>query len=275
MPKGVFFTKNKIPEPAFHSYLLTREDGSRVYGCVLTFYEKMENPNICSAMFTLCTMYEAESHSPSRQSTALTINIEDSDDPSSTPISYEQAALSERHSTPTKPDYVGSFEKYDPESDVLFVAKCLCLVMQHPFVSAAKSYLLGLLDICLQESELDLMIESYIYNILYEVPPPPPGRTMRFTCSGNPVTVQNPTLDELPLFDYSMKEVILTLGIENVVDLFTCVLLEHQILMVSAGKLMLCLCMLSVLFIICISKEFQHKLHCVNICHFLSRVEYS
>ena len=44
--------------------MLTREDGSRVYGCALTFFEKVENDKICAAMFTLSNMYDTEQSSP-------------------------------------------------------------------------------------------------------------------------------------------------------------------------------------------------------------------
>ena len=54
---------NKQPEPFFHSFLLTREDGSRVYGCAVTFYEHVQNESICAAMMTLCTMFVTEQNS--------------------------------------------------------------------------------------------------------------------------------------------------------------------------------------------------------------------
>ena len=57
---------NGKPDPSFHSFLLTREDGSRVYGCALTFFEKVENENICAAMLTLSNMYDTEQSSPRR-----------------------------------------------------------------------------------------------------------------------------------------------------------------------------------------------------------------
>lgn len=63
-PRGLKFQMNERPDPSFHSFLLTREDGSKVYGCSLIFYEKVENENICAAMLTLSNMYVAEKESP-------------------------------------------------------------------------------------------------------------------------------------------------------------------------------------------------------------------
>ena len=130
--------------------------------------------------------------------------------------------------------------------DTLYCPKCICLVMQQPFISAAETYLRELHRISMNEIDLTLHTESFVYNILFEVPTPPPGRTLRFTCGGASITSQQPNIDELPLLDYSIKELFLTLGIENVVDLYTCVLLEHQILLVGSGILMSCIKLSSV-----------------------------
>ena len=119
--------------------------------------------------------------------------------------------------------------------DILYCPKCLCLIMQQPFISAAEACLRELYKIAMNEVDLPLYTESFVYNILFEVPAPPPGRNLRFKCGGASITSQQPNSDELPLLDYSIKELFLTLGIENVVDLYTCVLLEHQILLVGSG----------------------------------------
>lgn len=41
MPKGLrLYTERKVPkEPNFHSFVLVKEDGSRINGCALIFYE--------------------------------------------------------------------------------------------------------------------------------------------------------------------------------------------------------------------------------------------
>ena len=41
---------------------------------------------------------------------------------------------------------------------------------------------------------------------------------------------------ELPLHDYPLRDLFDRLGVENLIDLFTCVLLERQILLYSQGK---------------------------------------
>ena len=41
---------------------------------------------------------------------------------------------------------------------------------------------------------------------------------------------------ELPLHDYPLRDLFDRLGVENLIDLFTCVLLEKQILLYSQGE---------------------------------------
>eukprot|EP00794_Sanderia_malayensis_P012905 gene12905-14235_t len=220
-PRGISLKINERPDWGFHSFLLTKEDGSRFYGCALTFYERVHCEQVSAAMYTLVTMYNAEQETL-RQSKDRAARLgQDGSYVASLDGSYKNHVAKD-------------FSRYDPSQDTLYCSKCICLIMQKPFVTAAKSFLRELLQIGHNEIDMALHTESYVYNILYEVPVPPPGRTLRFSCGGASITTQQPNVDELPLFDYSMKELFLTLGIENVVDLYTCLLLEHQILIVGS-----------------------------------------
>ena len=83
-----------------------------------------------------------------------------------------------------------------------------------------------------------LSIESYVHNLLYEVPTPLPGRSMCFSCPlADSVVIQRPgSIEELPLFDFSLRELFTLLGVDCLIQLFTCVLLEHQVLLCSSGN---------------------------------------
>jgi len=55
-PRGLGFRTQKDGgprEPRFHSFVITREDGSRSYGAALVFYERVDDEKICLAMQTL------------------------------------------------------------------------------------------------------------------------------------------------------------------------------------------------------------------------------
>lgn len=125
---------------------------------------------------------------------------------------------------------------YDSEEHNLLVSKSLCLVMPFPFVSAAKSCLNKIYQGGLSEGTLRLTMECYLYNLIYEVPLPPPGRNLKFTCIRDDVLCQRPGENELPLFDYPLEDVFNLIGVKDFIKLISCVMLEHQILILGSGK---------------------------------------
>uniref|UniRef100_A0A672N434 DENN domain-containing protein 5B n=1 Tax=Sinocyclocheilus grahami TaxID=75366 RepID=A0A672N434_SINGR len=212
MPKGLSFrTQRDSHTPQFHSFLITREDGSRTYGFVHTFYEEVTSPQICSAMQTLHQMHQAE-HNESAHNC-----------PSSSSSSSSRGRTS-----------CGcSGEGYDSVRDTLYVSKAMCLITPMPFMHACKGFLSQVHRAVISHQPPPLPLESYIYNILYEVPLPLPGRSLKFHGVYEPILSQRPGVGELPLADFPLSEAFQLLGVENLVQIFTCVLLEMQILLYS------------------------------------------
>lgn len=216
MPKGLAFKTQTDPrEPQFHAFIITREDGSRTFGFALTFYEEVTSKQICSAMQTLYHMHNAEYdvlHAP----------LTDGRD---------QSGMEDGEGTPgTK---LQRFNSYDISRDTLYVSKCICLITPMSFMKACRSVLEQLHQAVTSPQPPPLPLESYIYNVLYEVPLPPPGRSLKFSGVYGPIICQRPSTSELPLFDFPVREVFELLGVENVFQLFTCALLEFQILLYS------------------------------------------
>jgi len=89
-----------------------------------------------------------------------------------------------------------------------------------------------------------ISLESYVYNILYEVMLPQPGKSIRvYLPPTEPhlpaiaVILQRPLLaTELPLLDFPLRLLFKYLGVECVIQLLTCVLLENQVLLRSTGR---------------------------------------
>lgn len=197
MPKGLSFrTQADLREPQFHSFIITREDGSRTYGFALTFFEEVISKQICSAMQTLYHMHNAE----------------------------------QQHDSQSR---LQRFDSYDIGRDTLFVSKCICLMAPMAFMQASRKILEQLHQAVTSTQPPPLPLDSYVYNILYEVPLPPAGRSLKFSGVYGPVVCQRPSSAELPLFDFPIRDVIELLGVENVLQLFTCALLEIQILLYS------------------------------------------
>ncbi|XP_053641988.1 DENN domain-containing protein 5B isoform X1 [Cherax quadricarinatus] len=230
LPRGLQFrTQKHFLEPRFHPFLVTKEDGSRAHGFAYVFYEEVNSQQICTAMHTLQSVYLTEmSSSHAKASSGATPNSRDT---RSLPRQF-------RLSAPKSP---AALHFYDITKDQLYVTKCIALVGQHPYVYAARKFLKGLYRFFIQCESSGVSLESHVYNLLYEVPAPPPGRCVVFSCVGKTHICHRPTSHELPLFEYSLREFCSCLGVESVVQLLTCVLLENQVILVSSdyNKLML------------------------------------
>ncbi|XP_060079678.1 DENN domain-containing protein 5B-like [Ylistrum balloti] len=218
LPKGLAFrTQRDSHRPKFHSFIITKEDGSRNFGSAFTYYEEVNDKKISAAMETLQHMYQAEVASCSMDSGRS---------------SRDASPRPGRDRQQTSPR--DSARVYDPEKDKLFVTKTICLIMQMPFVRASRQFLKQLYEAVSKPSDTHLPLESYIYNILYEVPLPPPGRSLKFYGVEMPIFCQRPSVSELPLFDFSLWDLFRSLDVRDIIQLFTSVLLEHQILIYSS-----------------------------------------
>uniref|UniRef100_A0A8C5QS04 DENN domain containing 5A n=1 Tax=Leptobrachium leishanense TaxID=445787 RepID=A0A8C5QS04_9ANUR len=214
MPKGLSFkTQSDCQDPQFHSFIITREDGSRTFGFALTFFEEVTSKQICSAMQTLYHMHNAEYDIIHTSATNGSAHLDCMGDCN---VSKLQR-----------------FNSYDISRDTLYVSKCICLIAPMSFMTACKKVLEQLHQAVTSPQPPPLPLESYIYNILYEVPLPPAGRSLKFSGVYAPIICQRPSAIELPLFDFPVQEVFELLGVENLVQLFTCALLEFQILLYS------------------------------------------
>ena len=191
-------------------------------GFALTFYEKVKDYEICKAMQILQDMFLAELASRSTKTRSH-----------SAVLFREHMEGFQRHSFSSSTPEI---KLYDSEKHNLLVSKCLCLVMPLPFTSAAKTCLSKIYQGGLAEEGLSLALECYLFNLIYEVPLPPPGKKLKFTCITEEVLCQRPGLNELPLFDYSLEDVLALVGVKDFLKLLSCVMLEHQILILGSGK---------------------------------------
>uniref|UniRef100_A0AAQ6AJV2 UDENN domain-containing protein n=1 Tax=Amphiprion ocellaris TaxID=80972 RepID=A0AAQ6AJV2_AMPOC len=211
MPRGLSFrTQADRLDPHFHSFTIAFDDGTRSYGFVHTFYEEVTSPQIITAMQTLYQMHHVDMDS-------LASSLDESDAESLAGV----------------PGCLGCSGSFDPARDTLYVSKALCLVTPLPFLQASRQFLAQLHQAVTSQTAPPLPLESYIHNILYEVPLPPPGRSLRFHGVQGPIVCQRPGPGELPLGEYLLGEAFSLLGVDNMVKLLTCALLETQVLLYS------------------------------------------
>uniref|UniRef100_A0A4W5R838 DENN/MADD domain containing 5B n=1 Tax=Hucho hucho TaxID=62062 RepID=A0A4W5R838_9TELE len=235
MPRGLSFrSQADSREPRFHSFTVARDDGTHSYGFVHMYYEEVTSAQITAAMQTLHQMHHVEHHSTSSSSrstsSASSPSTSSMDSLVSSLDESDAASLAERPLSACLGCTAGSFQ---PARDTLYVSKALCLLTPLPFLLAARHFLSQLHQAVTSHAAPPLPLESYIHNILYEVPAPPPGRSLRFHGVQGPIVCQQPGPGELPLGDYPLGEAFSLLGVENLVRLLTSVLLETQVLLYS------------------------------------------
>ncbi|XP_039279311.1 DENN domain-containing protein 5B isoform X2 [Nilaparvata lugens] len=229
LPHGLqFHTQKHILEPKFHSFVITKEDGRRTYGSSYVFFEEVSNRKICSAMQTLQAMHWAELSSGQSPATKPR------------PLDHNTRSLPRHFKlTAHRPKAAQSY--YDHAKDTLYVTKSISLISQVPYVHASRLFLSGLYR-CWKDQH-HISVDSYVYNLLYQVTVPQPGRSLSFHCYPDcTTTIQRPSaIEELPLFDFPLRELFGMLSVESVLQLFTCLQLENQILLCSSEyqKLML------------------------------------
>ncbi|XP_067950634.1 DENN domain-containing protein 5B-like isoform X2 [Watersipora subatra] len=193
-PHGVSLYEHPPEEGSqFHPFIITREDGSKVHGAALTFYEQVRDDGILDQINTLCKEFHKELQKTS----------------------------------------VGRLSSYRPLQQV-YAAKCMCFVMSLPFHRASEASLLHLHKMAMKLSG-SLPLESYIYNLLYEVQLPPPARSSRLFVGKRNMSCYRPGGQELPLLDYPLSTVLSMLGPKQLITLVNCVLLEQRVLVTSCN----------------------------------------
>uniref|UniRef100_A0A3Q3X565 DENN domain containing 5B n=1 Tax=Mola mola TaxID=94237 RepID=A0A3Q3X565_MOLML len=233
MPRGLSFrTQADRLDPQFHSFTMSFDDGTRFYGFVHTFYEEVTSAQIITAMQTLSQMHHVEHHSASSASSPSSSSASS---PSTSSMDSLVSSLdeSDAESLAGVTACLGCAGSFDPARDTLYVSKALCLLTPLPFLQAAWQFLSQLHQAVTSHTPPPLPLESYIHNILYEVPQPPPGRSLRFHGVQGPIVCQRPGPGELPMGEYSLGEAFSLLGVDNMVKLLTCAFLETQVLLYS------------------------------------------
>ncbi|KAK0393233.1 hypothetical protein QR680_000107 [Steinernema hermaphroditum] len=223
MPKGLrFYTEKDVPKPAIHTFANIREDGSRVNGCALIFYEEVRDLSICEQMSLLHTEHVRE----------LTAMEKHSDRVHHPPGTVSGG----NHTLPrgSRKNRSKRISYYDVGCNQLYMSKCICLITRIPIVDACENVLNAFYSmICSDSQPPQFALESYIYWMLNEVPLPAPGSTLKVSLNSHDLVLQRPGSRELPFFDYALRKLFDLVTVEKFLRLFTCFLLEHQILLCS------------------------------------------
>merc|ERR1719391_637572 len=259
LPQGLKFCTQAEREsflPSFHPFILTKEDGSKSCGFSLVFMEEVRDMNICHALHTLQKMYSTEAECGTIKKSD---RVRPSSGSASRPNNIRSRSLPRHYTTRLSGSTLDlSGAKYDFRKDTLYVTKSISIVSSYSFVNTSSQVLLSIQKF-ISRSDYDIhVLESFIYNLLYDIPLPSPGRSVRFWSLGSEAFISLPKEpDELPIFDYPLLDFFDILGVDNSIKLITCVLLEYQILVFSSDCQNLMLVCESVLALI-YPFEFSH-----------------
>uniref|UniRef100_A0A8R1I6Y2 UDENN domain-containing protein n=1 Tax=Caenorhabditis japonica TaxID=281687 RepID=A0A8R1I6Y2_CAEJA len=227
MPRGLrFYTEKDVPKkPILHTFANIREDGSRINGTGITFYEEVKDVTICEAMAQL-----QQDHV--REITARVKGVVEKQHRTHHPPGTVSGGT---HTLPrNRRDRTKRVSYYEGGgSNLLFMSRTICVISRLPLVNSTRALLTTLHQIIASPNSPALPLESYIYWCLFEVPMPSPSMTLKIPLLDTTIVVQRPGPKELPFFDDSIGSIFDFLPVEKFIRLFSCFLLEHQILLCS------------------------------------------
>jgi len=131
----------------------------------------------------------------------------------------------------------------------LWIPKCICSLSHWLFFEVHREFLKQLYRVSLTASRVP--IERLICNLIYEVPLPPRGRVrVQYSIADQTCELSRAPGNQLPFAQVPLDMLFNLLDRNNVVELFTCVLLEYKILLYSTHPSVLTMVSESILALI-------------------------
>ncbi|GBG34365.1 DENN domain-containing protein 5A [Hondaea fermentalgiana] len=126
-----------------------------------------------------------------------------------------------------------TLSRWDP-----YEPKTLALVSPFPFYTLYGAILREILRIVREKDALPVPLERCLQHVLLEVPEPPPGKyRVRFKLHDDMpyyFTCSKPPLNRLPLLNVPLRPLFESLGAQNLLNLFSALILEFPILLVTS-----------------------------------------
>lgn len=177
-----------------HSFVMTKEDGTRIHGVTLIYYELVEDPKILAAMSTLQKMHDLQQICSAAQR-------------------GEREPTSRSKSKTLEPVYA---------------QKAITIISQFPAVAIFEAYLRQLYSAVQKNDGGALPLECFVSNLLFEVPAPRPGKAVRFQCT-EPLRLAMPTPENPRMCQYSFMRLFNIFSVDTVLIIYSIILLEEQV----------------------------------------------
>lgn len=202
--------------PTFFSFVLTNVSGVKIYACALKFYEELHPLEVVSL---LAPYYQQQYRPLARRRGEPAVD-------GATTSNNNQAGAE-------LPKWIQDLSSNTGACPgPVFRPKCMVVMSHYPYFSAYRQFVQQIYRITL--SEAPMPIERYIANFVSEIPLPPHGQIqVQLTLPDRNLIISRPPRNELPLADFSFRPLFQALDINNVLQLFTCAVLEFKIVLCS------------------------------------------
>ncbi|KAI4350895.1 hypothetical protein L6164_005300 [Bauhinia variegata] len=113
-----------------------------------------------------------------------------------------------------------------------FAEKCICLVSRSPSFKLLRNALEEIFSLCFSQNGISKPLWDVIAHMASNVPLPTPGKErVLFAVENCLLTVESLPNDGLPYVEISFQPLVQCLDVDNLIRLFTAVLLERRILL--------------------------------------------
>ena len=132
-----------------------------------------------------------------------------------------------------------------------YIPKCLAIVSLYPYIDRYEEILRSLYDIFLSENISSLLIEEIIMKLVIEIPKAPKGITSVLVKFPNKtIDLTEKKMNELPTIHFNLSHSIGHFNLENLIDIYTYLLLETKMVFFSSKIQELSNTILSFLFLL-------------------------
>ena len=127
-----------------------------------------------------------------------------------------------------------------------YIPKCLVIISRLAFFETFDKILSKLYSLCYQKSFIPM--EWYICHLAISIPTPPRGHlTVEYSIDSFKCNFQLPPCNKLPLLDINLGHLFSSLSLENILKVFTALILENSVVFLSNDQHKLSACSYSFL----------------------------
>jgi len=121
------------------------------------------------------------------------------------------------------------------DDDYMYVPFAASLISKFPFIEQMEKCLDNFVNLYFNSEIHNEEIYKYIFYLVNSIMLPPPDKLLNFylPLSKNVIQIYNPKINDLPIVSNTMWKILEYLSLENIIFVFSLILLEQKILFVA------------------------------------------